>query len=81
MFFCKRVKYSHIQNVSVNSVFIYVHVILIEDVESFIIVINHGNHNIQVYDTIININKLFFHLSIIYDITNIPMHQRLRTMS
>ena len=66
--------------ISVNSVFIYVHVILIEDVESFIIVINHGNHNIQVYDTIININKLFFHLSIIYDITNIYWHHSLMTI-
>ena len=54
--------------------------LLIDDVEYFIIVINHGNHNIQVYDTIVNMNKLFLHLSIIYDITNIYWHHRLMTI-
>ena len=62
--------------ISVNSVFIYVHVILIDDVEYLIIVINHGNHNIQVYDTIINMKKMLLHRQIIYDIKNIYKHQR-----
>ena len=55
-------------------------IIRFEDVESFIIVINHGNHNIQVYDTIINTNKLLFNLLITYDITNIHWHHRLMTI-
>ena len=59
---------------------IYVHVILIDDVEHSIIVINHGNHNIQVYDTIINTNKLLLNLLITYDITNIHWHRRLMTI-
>ena len=59
---------------------IYVHVILIDDVEYFIIVINHGNHNIQVYDTIINTNKLLLNLLIIHDITNRYWRHRLMTI-
>ena len=47
----------------------YVHAILIDDVEYFIIVINQDNHNIHVHDTIINTNKLLLHLLIFYDIT------------
>ena len=59
---------------------VYVHVILIDDIEYSIIVINHGNHNIQVYDTIINTNKLLLNLLIIHDITNIYWHHRLMTI-
>ena len=59
---------------------VYVHVILIDDVEYFIIVINHGNHNIQVYDTIIYTKELLLSLLIIYDITNIYWHHRLMTI-
>ena len=34
----------------------------------------------KVYDTTINMNRLLLHLLIIYDITNIHLHQRLMTM-